>query len=570
MATYYLTPSGGSGTWSSSTNWSSTSGGAGGAGVPGSGDTAYLNAASGNASIAISANTSVGILDMTGFTGTYADNGHNITFSSGLTNGYLTYGTGMTLTLTGGMEAGNTSGTSTITDLSGGSASLYTVGGPAASGANLNFGSNLTCRHNFTLNAGNVNTQGYNLSAGAVNNGATGTTFNFSNSTITLTGSSTTSWNPPASSTLTTTGSTITYPAAGPTDVPTFAGGGYTYNNLTWNYTGAGVQTLTISGNNTFNNFTVTTTTAAVVIKSPAGGTQTCTGTMTLTGASGNLVSFDSTTNNSRFKWSIANTFSPTYVSFADSVFVGAGIPVNATSNCTNIYDNSGIQFNALYDVIQQTLAGTGTASTATSPAIATTTGHMLVALITENQTGNTWTVSDTALNSYTQAIIETNTNQTVAIYYCANVTGNAANTITVLSTGVTSDIAVIQYEVIGMDLSSPLDKTAVGATTGTSPRTASTGTLSQADEVVIGVVIENSTSASYTASTGVITPFSTVVAATYQMVSFYATVAATTALTPKVTTSTSAAYAIAAATFKYTAASGVTNHFLSLLGVGS
>jgi hypothetical protein len=70
MATYYWV--GGSGTWDtvSTANWSLTSGGAGGAGVPNAADVALIDANAGAGTITLGSNVSCLILNLTGFTGT--------------------------------------------------------------------------------------------------------------------------------------------------------------------------------------------------------------------------------------------------------------------------------------------------------------------------------------------------------------------------------------------------------------------------------------------------------------------------------------------------------------------
>ena len=68
MATRYLV-SGGNGNWSSTTNWSATSGGASGASVPGSSDTVICNAASGAGGISLDRNFTIISINVTGWTG---------------------------------------------------------------------------------------------------------------------------------------------------------------------------------------------------------------------------------------------------------------------------------------------------------------------------------------------------------------------------------------------------------------------------------------------------------------------------------------------------------------------
>lgn len=79
MATYYWV--GGSGTWdtTSTTNWSATSGGAGGAGVPTAADTAVLDTASGAVTVTLGENVSVLVFNASTFTGTLAFSTFKIT-----------------------------------------------------------------------------------------------------------------------------------------------------------------------------------------------------------------------------------------------------------------------------------------------------------------------------------------------------------------------------------------------------------------------------------------------------------------------------------------------------------
>ena len=63
---------GGTGDWNSTTNWSDTSGGASGASVPGSADTAALDASSGAGTVTLDISPTIQTLACTGFTGTLA------------------------------------------------------------------------------------------------------------------------------------------------------------------------------------------------------------------------------------------------------------------------------------------------------------------------------------------------------------------------------------------------------------------------------------------------------------------------------------------------------------------
>jgi hypothetical protein len=88
---------GGDGNWNSTTNWSTTSGGASGASVPGSGDVALLNALSGSGVVTLDISPTIQRLTCTGFTGTLAFGSNSISL-----NGTGTIFTGvLTMTVTG-------------------------------------------------------------------------------------------------------------------------------------------------------------------------------------------------------------------------------------------------------------------------------------------------------------------------------------------------------------------------------------------------------------------------------------------------------------------------------------
>ena len=73
---------GGTGDWNSTTNWSATTGGASGASVPGSGDTAAFDASSGSGTVTLDISPTIQTLTMTGFTGTLAFGTNTISLNS--------------------------------------------------------------------------------------------------------------------------------------------------------------------------------------------------------------------------------------------------------------------------------------------------------------------------------------------------------------------------------------------------------------------------------------------------------------------------------------------------------
>jgi hypothetical protein len=87
---------GGTGNWNSTTNWSATTGGASGASVPSTTDTAAFDASSGSGTATLDISPTVQTLTMTGFTGTLAFGTNTISLNS--TGTVFTGATTMTVT----------------------------------------------------------------------------------------------------------------------------------------------------------------------------------------------------------------------------------------------------------------------------------------------------------------------------------------------------------------------------------------------------------------------------------------------------------------------------------------
>ena len=105
---------GGTGNWNSTTNWSTSSGGASGASVPGSADTAAFDASSGSGTVTLDISPDIQTLTCTGFTGTLAFGTNTISLNS--TGTIFTVATTMTVTGTPLIICTNSSATArTIT-----------------------------------------------------------------------------------------------------------------------------------------------------------------------------------------------------------------------------------------------------------------------------------------------------------------------------------------------------------------------------------------------------------------------------------------------------------------------
>ena len=194
--------------------------------------------------------------------------------------------------------------------------------------------SNVSMPGNLTLTLGNINTNGYQVSAsGFSSNNSNIRALTLGASTIQLSGSGTV-WDTTTTANLTLNANTsnITLTSA---STKTFAGGGLTYYNL--KQSGAGA--LTISGNNTFNDILNTVQPTTVTLTS--GTTQTVSN-FSLSGNNGNLVTLNSSSAGSQATLSKSSgTVSVSYLSIQDSNATG-GASWNAGPTSTNVSNNTG------------------------------------------------------------------------------------------------------------------------------------------------------------------------------------------------------------------------------------
>jgi len=317
---------GGTGNWTDTAHWSTSSGGAGGATVPTSDYDVFFDANSGSGTVTVDSTAYAYNLNFTGFTGTLAGSAALNIYGS------LTLGSGMTWSYTGAVTFAATTTGNTLTFNGKSTNNSFTFN--SASGGwilqdDWNNGSS-----NITLTAGSLDTNGKTVTCG---------TFDSSNSnarTLTL-GSSTincTSWSLATTTNLNFDAGTSVIKCTG-----TFAGGGKTYYEVQLNASGS--QSLT--GANTFTNLKRTggsSTSASLTL----GASQTVTGTLTLTGASRQyqlLVSSDTP--------GVPRTITAANVSVANVDFMdiaGAGAANWNFSSRDDIGDcggNSGITFPA-------------------------------------------------------------------------------------------------------------------------------------------------------------------------------------------------------------------------------
>jgi hypothetical protein len=269
---------GGTGTWdaSTTTNWSTSSGGAGGASAPTSADNVIFDASSDAGSgytVTITAGVcndltmsgldvativSMGVSDSLNIHGSMTLPATNLTWSATNTTNLIFAATTTGKTIT-------TNGVALVSRLI-----LDGVGGA------WTLGSALTISFILTPSAGTFSTNNYNVSCSGFQRTATTTAvINLGSTTLTATSTGAISLEP-TGLTLNAGTSQITCSSAS----PTFAGGGLTYYNVS--FTSAANGTTTITGANTFNNLTQTSRAATGRRELTFGANQTISGTLTL------------------------------------------------------------------------------------------------------------------------------------------------------------------------------------------------------------------------------------------------------------------------------------------------
>lgn len=145
---------------------------------------------------------------------------------------------------------------------------------------------------------------------------------------------------------------------------------------------------------------------------------------------------------------------------------------------------------------ISRVQSKSGQVSPATSVTVtfnsATTSGNLLVLCVTSYyagaNAGGTWTVSDNKGNTWSSAT-SSDTFSRIQIFYAENITGGSSHQVTLSVSGIAAYMIATAVEYSGVATSSSLDQSgsAYTATNTTSYTSPTTGTTSQADELLIG-----------------------------------------------------------------------------------
>ena len=282
---------GGTGNWSDTNRWSTSSGGSGGASVPTSADNVIFDAAS---------NVGTGAFTVT-VDGTSSSPSNCLSFSTGGAGGALDgvmtlsmgataqldcYGS-MTLPATNLTWSGTTGASLNFRATSTGK--TVTTNGVTLTGMNVAFsgvgggwtlGSAITIGTSgaFYVNVGTFDTGNYNITANSFGTSGSATrSVSLGSSTISVSGGAA-PIDYAATTNLTFNAGTsqITLSAAS----PNFLGGGLTFYNVTFSNSGTG--STTISGANTFNNLTQTSRSATGIRNLQLNDNQTVSGTLTI------------------------------------------------------------------------------------------------------------------------------------------------------------------------------------------------------------------------------------------------------------------------------------------------
>ena len=350
MATRYWV--GGSGNWdgTTTTHWSATSGGAGGASAPTSADDVVFDANS---------NTGTSAFTVT-ITGTSAAPSNCANFSTSGLDGAMTLTMGataqlncyasMTIPATNFVFSGTAGGAILFSSTSTGN--TLTTNGIALSNVTLIFngvgggwtlGSALTTGSIYT-NYGTFNTGNFNITSGSIIRNASvyACTVNLGSSTITLSGTSSITM---LATNLTFNAGTSTINCSSAS--PTFAGAGLTFYNVS--FTSTAISTVTITGANTFNNLTFAARAAAGYgqVLFPSAVTTTVNGTLTLgSGTTGVArLGIFAVSQGNPATISVATLAAMTDIDFRD--ITGAGAATWSGTRIGNCFGNTNITFDA-------------------------------------------------------------------------------------------------------------------------------------------------------------------------------------------------------------------------------
>jgi hypothetical protein len=336
---------GGTGNWSDTNRWSTSSGGGGGASIPRSHDDVVFNSLSNATDYTATVNTVTGGNRCKAMTISGPASG-NVTLAGStaliIHDDITLPATGLTRSYTGTITLSGTGAGKTINTNGVALGSIIAVDGVGAewalAGALDNGASSLSF-----LN-GSFDTANYSLTCGSlISDTQHSRAIAFGSSTVTVPGNIFfgTSEAARASFTVTAGTSQINVSSA----QPIFSGNNQTFNNVS--FTGTSITTATINGQNTFNNLSVVGRTTAGISSVSLSSGQTINGTLTLSaGTDATMRTFVRSSAIGTTRTLTCAAFSGTDADFRDITIAGAAAPVSGTrlGDCKG---NAGITFVA-------------------------------------------------------------------------------------------------------------------------------------------------------------------------------------------------------------------------------
>jgi hypothetical protein len=340
---------GGTGTWdaTTTTNWSDTSGGLGGASVPTSADAVVFDTLSNATAYTVTCTATQLRCAALTFGGPLSG---NVTWAGSapiaMHGDVSLAATGITRTYTGAITLSGSSTGRTLTTNGVALASNITINGVGSEWA-LASAFDIGIGADFFITNGSIACGVYNFTARSISSdNGNSRTINFGSGTISLSG------NTPINLGTTETSRAPLTVTAGTAQInftsttPTLSGNNQTFQNVAFTSTSAG--TFTINGTNTFNNLSFTGITAAGLKVVSLTADQTINGTLTLSaGSNATMRTFvQSSTIGTTRTLTCAAVASLTDIDFRDITIAGAAAPVSGTrlGDCKG---NSGITFDA-------------------------------------------------------------------------------------------------------------------------------------------------------------------------------------------------------------------------------
>jgi trimeric autotransporter adhesin len=355
---------GGTGNWSDTSRWSTSSGGAGGASLPRSHDDVVFDANSNATAYTATVDNVIGRIRCKALTIAGPASG-NVTLAGSsalyIHDDITLPATGLTRTYTGQITLSGTGAGKTITTngfaLSGSNITINGVGAEWALADALSIGTG-----SLTVTNGSFDTANYNFTSTSqlLSNNTNSRTIDFGSSTVSVGGNFTFGTSEGERANLTFIAGTSQFNLGS-------TGFNFTANNQTFynvSFTSTGVNSANITGANTFNNLTVAGRTSAGVAQIAFSADQTINGTLTLSAGTNAVYRtfVRSNTIGTTRTLTCAAVASLTDIDFRDITIAGAAVLVSGTrlGDCKG---NSGITFDAGADKYWRSAASANWAS---------------------------------------------------------------------------------------------------------------------------------------------------------------------------------------------------------------